>query len=120
MLGHAPAALDFLGMDLSRALGRRIVSHPIQRPRKVDGRRPRRPQHVVCIVEVVAKPGREGEPVGGRDADGGGAADGKRPDRLGHLHGVPALELDLLARKPPLVEQDHRICFQTNDAVGEQ
>ena len=51
-------------------------------------------------------------PIAGR------AADRERPDRVGHLGGGLAAELDFLVRKPALVEQDDRTGFQTNDLLG--
>ena len=71
------------------------LAHPVERPREVDGGRSRRPQHPIRLVEVVAEQGGEHVAVCGRDADGGRAADGERPDRLGHFRRAPALELDL-------------------------
>ena len=120
VLGHAPAALHFFRVDLPRALRGRIISHPIERPREVDGGGSRRPQHAIRLVEVMAELGRQRVAVGGGDADRRRAANSKRPDRLGHLRRAPALELHLFAGKSPLVEQDDAFVFQPDDLLRKQ
>ena len=120
VLGHAPAAFDLICVELACALGGRIVAHPVERPREVDGGRPRRSQDAIGLVEVVPELGGERVAVRGSHADGRRAANGERPYRLRHLVGAPALERDLFVRQPPLVEEDHGAVLQADDVVRRQ
>ena len=60
---------------------------------------------------------REREPVRGRDADRGRAANRERPNRVGHLRRRGAAQLDLLGRQASLVEQDDGVRLEANDAL---
>src|SRR5262249_29728858 len=80
--------------------------HLVECPEEVDGSRPRGPKDLLRLVQVVPTELRERHAVGGRDADRGRAADGKRLDRLRELGDRRADEVDLLLGQPPLVEQD--------------
>ena len=118
MRAHALAALDLRLVQGARPLGRRVVAHLLERPDEVDGRRPRLGEDAVRRVQILAARRRERVPVRRGDADRRSAAHRERPDRVGHLGGGLAAELDFLVRKPALVEQDDRAGFQTNDLVG--
>ena len=120
MRAHAPAAVDLGLVQGTRPLRRRVAAHLLERPDEVDRRRPRLGQDPVRRVQVLAASGRERVPVRRGDADRRSAAHGERPDRVGHLSGRPAPELDFLVRKPALVEQDDRAGFQTNDLLWAQ
>jgi hypothetical protein len=56
----------------------------------------------------------------------GGNPDGRRPahrqgaDRLGHLGGGAALELDHLGGQAALVEQDDAVVLEPDDVLGPQ
>ena len=60
--GHAPAAVDLFLVERARALGRRVVAHLRERPRKVDRGRPGRREHALGLVEILAAQRREREP----------------------------------------------------------
>jgi hypothetical protein len=51
---HPPAALDLLFVERARPLGRRVVAHPGERPRKVDRRGPRTRENLLGRGEVVS------------------------------------------------------------------
>ena len=118
MRSHALAAIDLGLVQGTSPLGRRVVAHLLERPDEIDGRRPRLGQDSVRRVQVLPALGRERVPVRRGDADRRSAAHRERPDRVGHLGGGLAAELDFLVRKPALVEQDDRTGFQTNDLLG--
>jgi hypothetical protein len=120
MLGHTAAALDFLVMDRACVRSRGVLAHPVERPPEVDGCRPGASQDAIGFFEVLAKLRRERVAVRRRDPDGRRATDGERADRVRHLGGIAALELDFLARQPPLVEEDDAVCLQPDDAVRGQ
>jgi hypothetical protein len=116
MLGHAPAAIDFLQMYLARA--RTKISGLAQlgdRPTEIDRSGPRGEEDRRGFVEVFPVLGGECVPVSRRDADRRGTADGERSDRLGHLRSRPAFELDLFVGQAPLVEEHDAVLFQPND-----
>ena len=97
---------------------RRVVSHLLERPDEVHSRRPRVGEDTIGGAQVLAVRSRERVPVRGSDADRRSTAHGERPDRVRHLGGGLAPQLDFLVRKPALVEQNDRAGFQTNDLVG--
>ena len=107
-------------MQSASPLGCRFVTHLLERPDEVHRRRPGFGQDAVGGVEILAALGRERVAVRGGDADGRRPAHGERPDRLGDLGRRLAAELELLVRKPALVEQDDRAGLQTNDALRRQ
>ena len=106
--GHAAAAVDLLLVERARPPGRRLVVHLGERPREVDRRRPGSRECALGLGEVVAAECRERETVRGRDADRRGAAHDHVPDRVGHLHGGLAADVDDVVRQPALVEEDDR------------
>ena len=120
MLPHPATALDLLLVQRARTLRRRIVTQLVERPAQVDRGRPRRREHVVGGVEVLPAHRRERQPVRGRHADRGRTADRESANRVRHLRGRRAAQLDLLVRQAPLVEHDHRVPLETNDAIGRQ
>ena len=63
---------------------------------------------------------RRGErvPHRGGDPDRRRAAHGQRADRLGHLGGRAALQLDDLGRQAALVEQDDTVVLEADDLLG--
>jgi hypothetical protein len=89
----------------------------LKRPDEVHGRRPGFGQDSVGDVEILAALSRERVAVRGSDTDRRRPAHGERPDRLGDLGRRLAAKLELLVRKPALVEQDDRAGLQTNDAL---
>jgi hypothetical protein len=97
--------------------GGRFITDLIECPDEVDRCRPGFGQDSVGSVEVLAARGRERVPVRSGDADGRRPTHGERPNRLGDLGRRLAAELELLVRKPALVEQDDRAGLQTNDAL---
>jgi hypothetical protein len=118
VLGHAPAAVNFLQMYLART--RAEISGLAQlrdRPTEIDRSGPRGEQDGRCFVEVFPALGGECVPVSRRDADRRGTANGHCPDCLGYLGGRTALELDLLVGQAPLVEDDDSILFQPQDLL---
>ena len=106
--GHPPAAVDLLGVERPRPLGRRVVAHLRERPGQVDRGRARGAEHALGLGEVLAAERREREPVRRGDADRGRAAHDHRPDRLRDLGRGAAGDLDDLAGELPLVEEDDR------------
>ena len=120
MGGHPPAPLDLVLVDPPRPLGGRIGPQLVERPGEVDGGGTSRGEHAVRLVEVLAP--RRGERVAVRrgDADRRRAADGQRPDRRGDLGRGAALELDLLVRQAPLVEEDDAVLLEPRDPLGGQ
>jgi hypothetical protein len=116
VLGHAAAAIDLLRMYLARARARvgGLTNLP-DRPGEIDARRPRGEQDGGGFVEILPPLGGKRVPVRGRDPDRRRTAHGHRPDRLRHVAGRPAFELDLLVGQAPLVEEDDAILFQPND-----
>ena len=75
-------------------------------------------EHAIGRVEVLPALDRQRVAVRGGDADRGRTAHGQRADRVRHLRRRLAAELELLVRKPALVEDDDRAGFQTNDLLG--
>ena len=104
-------------MQVASPFGRRVRAHLFERPDEVHRRRAGFGEHAVRGVKILAALGRERVAVGRGHADGRRSAHGERPDRLGDLGRRLAAELELLVRKPALVEQDDRPGFQTNDAL---
>ena len=47
--GHAPAALDLVGVNRPRVLRRRVVAHLVECPAEVDRSRPRRAKHALGL-----------------------------------------------------------------------
>ncbi len=60
---------------------------------------------------------RKREPVGGGHSDRGRAADREGANRGRNLRGRLASQLDLLVRQAALIEHDHRVELQANDAL---
>ena len=104
--GHRAAARDLLVVQPACVRRCRVVPHLRQRPGKVHGRRPRRPQRSGGRIHVVAPRGGKREPVGRGDADRRRAANRQLADRGDELVDRPALQLDALLREPSLVEED--------------
>ena len=104
-------------MQSASPLGRRFITHLLERPDEVHGRRPGFGQDSVGDVEILAALSRERVAVCGGDADGRRPAHGESPDRLRDLGRRLAPKLHFLVRKPALVEQDDRAGLQTNDAL---
>ena len=115
---HPPAALDLLRVDPPGALAGRVATHLVERPAEVDGRRSRRRERLVGLVEIGAARGGERHPVGGGDADRGRAAHREHPDRVGELRRVTAAELAQLVRQPALVEDDDGVVLEPDDPLG--
>ena len=115
--GHAPAALDLVGVDRARVLGRRIAAHLVERPAEIDRRRPRLAQHPIGLGQVLPTRGRERIAVGGGDPDRRRAAHHHRPDRVGHLGRRAALDVDLLERQEALVEEDDAVVLEAQDPL---
>ncbi len=103
---HLAAPLDLVAVNRAGVVRRRVGTHLVERPAEVHGRRPRGAEHGVGCRQILAERGRERDPVGGGDPDRRSAAHDHRPDRAGHLGRVPAGDVDLLAGKPALVEED--------------
>jgi hypothetical protein len=116
MCTHALAPINFRYVQSASPLGGGVVTHLIERPDEVHGCRPGFCKNSVGSVEVLAARGCERIPVRSGHADGRRPAHGERPDRLGDLGRRLAAELELLVRKPALVEQDDRAGLQTNDS----
>ena len=116
MCTHALAPINFRYVQSASPFRCRVLTHLIERPDEVHRCRPGFGQNSVGSVEVLAARGRECVPVRRGDADGRRSAHGERPDCLGDLGRRLAAELELLVRKPALVEQDDRAGLQTNDA----
>ena len=114
---HPAAALDLVGVQLSRVLVRRLVLHHIERPREIDRRRPRAAQHFVRRDRILAVRNGERVAVGGRDADCRRAAHDHRANGVGDLGSVAAAHLDLLERQPALVEEDDGIVLEPDDPL---
>ena len=104
-------------MDATRVLRRRVVAHLVECPAEIDGGRARCTQELIGLDRVLTSGGRQRDPVRGGDADRGCAAHDHRPDRLGDLGGRAALDVDLLERKPPLVEEDDAILLEAKDPL---
>ena len=118
MLAHPAAALDLFAMDLARPLGRvGRGAHLAQGPGEVDRRRPRRGEHALGLGEILTAGSGQRVAVGRGDPDRGRAPHGQRPDRLGDLGGRAALELDLLVRQAPLVEEDRAVPLEPRDLL---
>ena len=119
MRRHASAPLDFLAVQLARALGEISLGAPhlADRPRQVHRRGTGGQQRCRRVFEVLPTRRRERVAVRRGDPDCGGSADGQRADRLRDVGGRAALELDLLVRKPALVEEDDAVALQPNDLV---
>jgi hypothetical protein len=123
VLAHPPAPIDLVAVERAGALGEDVGarterSQLRERPGEVDGRRARGEQRPRRLVQVLAARGRERVPVRSRDSDRGRAADRERSNRLGDLRGGAALELDLLGRKAPLVEEDDPVVLEPDNVVG--
>ena len=118
VLPHPAAALDLVLVERRARSGVGSSRSLVERPAQVDRRRARRDEDVVRRVEVLPALGCEREPVRRGDADRGSAADGERADRLGDLGRRRAPQLDLLVGQPPLVEDDHRVRLEPDDALG--
>ena len=71
-----------------------------------------------AVVEILSARRSEREPVRSRDTDRRGAADSERADRVGDLGRRRAPQLDLLFGQAPLVEHDHGVRLEANDALG--
>ena len=117
MCTHAPTPINFGYVQSASPFGCRFVTHLLERPDEVHRRRPGFRKDSEGGVEVLAALGRERVAVRRGHADGRRAAHGERADRLGDLGRRLAAQLELLVRKPALVEQNHRAGFQTNDAL---
>jgi len=115
MCTHALAPINFRYVQSAGSLGCRFVPHLLERPDEVHRRRAGVGEESIGRIEVFAALGRQRIAVCRGHADRRRAAHGKRPDRLGDLGCRLAAELELLVRKPALVEQDDRAGFQTND-----
>ena len=102
----------------TRALGGRLGAHLVERPAEVDRGRAGTPASVVVgRVDVLAASPPRAQPVRSSDADRRSPAHRKRPDRLRHLGGRAAAQLDLFVGQPPLVEHDDRVILETDDAI---
>ena len=104
-------------MQGASPFGRRVGPHLLERPDEVHRRRARFGEHAVRGIQILAALGSERVAVRRGHADGRRSAHGERPDGFGDLGRRLAAELELLVRKPALVEQDDRAGFQTNDAL---
>jgi hypothetical protein len=116
--GHRPAPRDLVPMDRARVLGRRVAAHLVERPREIDGGRPRGAQYAVGLVDVLSVRGRMRDPVRGCDADRRRAADHHRADRVGELDRRATGHLDLLVRQPALIEQHDTVVLEPQDPFG--
>ena len=118
MLTHASASGDLLVVQRPCALRRRIVAERVERPAEIHGRRPRRGEHVVRRVEILSAGRSEREPVRRRDADRRCAANREGADGVGDVSRRRAPQLDLVVGQAPLVEHDHGVRLEANDALG--
>ncbi len=118
VLPHPAAALDLLVVQRTCASGRRVVAQLVERPPQVHGRRTGGRQDVVRRIQVISALRGESKPVGRGDPDRGSAADGERTDGVGDLSRRRAAQLHLLVGQPSLVEDDHRVLLDPNDALG--
>ena len=115
--GHRLAARDLVSVDLAGVLGARVVAHPVERPGEVDRGRAGRAQDTIGLVEVLVIRRRQCVTVGGGDADRRCAAHRELANRLGHVGGRATVELDLLERKPALVEHDDPVGLEPEDRL---
>src|SRR5437867_5059573 len=113
--------------DGQRARRERGLLHALERPEQVDGGRPRRREALDGELEVgdeavethgPALPGGERDAERRRHAEGGGAADHDRPDRVGDV--LPALvpTLDVARGQERLVEQHEPVVGPVNRIDG--
>jgi hypothetical protein len=118
VLAHLPAALHLLFVDLPGSRARIDgAANLAERPGEVHRRGAGRKEDGDGLVEILPTRGGEGVPVGGGDADRRSAAHGHQPDRLGDLGGRAARELDRLAGKAALVEEDDTVLLEAQDLV---
>ncbi len=118
MCTHAPTPINFRHVQGPCPLWGRIVPHLLERPDEVDGGRARLREHAARDLQVLPELRCERVAVRGRDPDRRRAAHCEYADRLGDLGGALAPELDLLVRKPALIQQDDSAGFETEDALG--
>ena len=117
--GHAPAALDLLAVERACArsgVGSVRICASAQTRLTAVGRDAASTRS--ASARSSPRERREREPVRRRDADRGRAAHRERADRLDQLGGGAALELDLLVRQAPLVEQDDARALGLDDPSG--
>src|SRR5262245_1148762 len=105
-------------MDRAGSLRRRVAVQLVEGPGQVDGGRSRRTEYSVGQVEILAVRRSERVPIGGRDTDRRRAADDHGANRVGNLRSRPTLDLDLLQRKAPLIEEDDSIILEAQDPLG--
>ena len=113
---HALAPVDLAQVQVAGAGRGGIRTHLLERPDEVDCGRTRLGEDAVGGVEVLPTLRRQGVSIRSGDADRGCTANGQRADRVGHLRGGLAAELDLLVREPALIQQDHSARLQTKNA----
>ena len=120
VLTHPPTARDLFLVQCARPLGSGIVAQLVERPAEVDCSRTGGQEHLVRPVQILSVLSRQGEPVARRDADRWSAANGERADGVGDFRRRRAPQLDLLVRQTPLVEHDHGVVLEANDALWAQ
>src|SRR5262249_33513918 len=118
---HPAATPDLLPVDLARTRGGGGRSTPFaERPHGGDRCRPGAGEPSFSLVEVFAERRRERVAVGGGNADRRRASDGQRANRVGHVGGGTARELDLLVGESPLVEKNDAILLEADDSLWGQ
>ena len=95
----------------------RLIDHPVERPAEVHGRRPSLAQHPLGRRRILSLRDCERIAVRGGDPDCGRPAYDHRPDRVGHLSGRAALDLDLDERQAPLIEQHDAVALEAEDPL---
>ena len=117
--GHAAAALDLLAVQGARPLGGRVGAHLVERPEEVDRGRPRRREHALGLVEVLAAQRGEREAVRGGDPIAGAPRTARVRIASATSAAVSQTRSTSSSGKPALVEQDDTrpVLLEANDSV---
>jgi hypothetical protein len=125
MQPHGNAPVDLGTVQLACPAGesggiRSSLLHERDGVREVHRRGARGEQDFGSVVEVVSPRGRQRVAHGRGNADRGGPAYREHANRVGDLARVVAVQLDDLAGKPALVEDDDAVVLESQDLLGSQ